>query len=100
MQEKLDDLRVRKPLTDDEGEVRELRAADFASFRPAVEVLPESLAGKLGIQSRDPNARPIRVRISLRLSRDVIERFRAAGDDWEARLDAALREWLDTHPRI
>jgi uncharacterized protein (DUF4415 family) len=30
----------------------------------------------------------------------VIERFRAAGDDWEARLDAALREWLDTHPRI
>jgi hypothetical protein len=38
-----------KPLTDDEGEVRELLAHDIRRFRPATEVLPPTLAAKLGI---------------------------------------------------
>jgi uncharacterized protein (DUF4415 family) len=36
-------------------------------------------------------------RITLRLSREVLEPFRASGDDWQTRVDAALKDWLKTH---
>ena len=34
----------RPPLTNEDGEVRELTAEDFALFRPATEVMPEFVA--------------------------------------------------------
>ena len=36
-------------------------------------------------------------RITIRLSRDVVEQFRATGDGWQTRVDAALKDWLKTH---
>ncbi|NNM52695.1 MAG: BrnA antitoxin family protein [Pseudomonadales bacterium] len=36
-------------------------------------------------------------RITIRLSQDVVERFRASGDGWQTRMDAALKDWLKTH---
>ncbi len=36
-------------------------------------------------------------RIPLRLSREVLEPFWASGDDWQTRVDAALKDWLKTH---
>ena len=86
-----------KPLTDAEGEVRELLLEDMKRFRPAADVLPPSLAAKLGIKQVPGEKMPAKERITIRLSRDVIQRFRAGGPGWQARLDAALREWLDTH---
>lgn len=35
--------------------------------------------------------------VSLRLDPDVVERFRATGPGWQSRINAALREYLDTH---
>ena len=37
-------------------------------------------------------------RITIRLSRDVVEAFRATGQGWQTRMDKALKEWLETHP--
>lgn len=37
-------------------------------------------------------------RVVVPLARDVIERFRASGEGWQMRIDAALREWLKDHP--
>jgi uncharacterized protein (DUF4415 family) len=37
-------------------------------------------------------------RVAIRLSREVVERFRATGPGWQTRVDAALWEWLTTHP--
>jgi len=37
-------------------------------------------------------------RISIRLSREVLERFRAHGKGWQTRIDAALKDWLNSHP--
>ena len=85
----------RKPLIDTDGEVRELSAADMAKFRPAAEVLPSSLKKKLGV--RGPQKTPTKERITIRLSRDVVEQFRATGDGWQTRMDAALKDWLKTH---
>jgi len=36
-------------------------------------------------------------RITIRLSRDVVETFRASGDGWQTRVDSALKDWLKTH---
>ena len=82
----------RKPLIDADGEVRELTAEDMAKFRPTTEVLPLSLRKKLGM--RGPQKAPIKERITIRLSREVVEQFRASGEGWQTRVDAALREWL------
>lgn len=47
---------------------------------------------------RKPRGRPMKpdakVHQGLRLSPDVLEAFRATGPKWQARIDAALREWL------
>jgi hypothetical protein len=40
-------MRNRKPLTDKDGEVRELTLEEFKRFRPIAEVLPPSLLAKL-----------------------------------------------------
>lgn len=85
----------RKPLIDTDGEVRELTAEDMAKFRPAAEVLPSSLKKKLGV--RGPQKRPTKERITIRLSREVVEQFRETGDGWQTRVDSALREWLKNH---
>jgi uncharacterized protein (DUF4415 family) len=86
-----------KPLTDEEGEVRELLLEDMKRFRPAAEVLSPSLVAKLGIKQRPGKRVPASESVTIRLSHDVLQRFRAGGPGWQARLDAALREWLDTH---
>ncbi len=37
--------------------------------------------------------------VTMALSSDVLERFTATGEGWEARVDAALRQWLEEHPK-
>ena len=85
----------RKPLIDTDGEVRELTAEDMAKFRPAADVLPSSLRKKLGV--RGPQRTPTKERITIRLSREVVEQFRESGEGWQTRVDSALREWLKNH---
>lgn len=85
----------RKPLIDADGEVRELTAEDMAKFKPSAEVLPASLKKKLGV--RGPQRTPTKERITIRLSRDVVEQFRERGEGWQTRVDSALREWLKNH---
>ncbi len=84
-----------KPLIDSAGEVRELTAEDLKKFRPARDVLPDSLQRKLGV--RGPQRAPTKERITIRLSQDVVQRFRATGEGWQTRVDAALRDWLKSH---
>jgi uncharacterized protein (DUF4415 family) len=84
-----------KPLIDSTGEVRELTTEDLKSFRPARNALPESLQRKLGV--RGPQRAPTKERITIRLSQDVVQGFRATGQGWQTRVDAALRDWLKSH---
>jgi uncharacterized protein (DUF4415 family) len=44
-----------------------------------------------------PVAAVTKERITIRLSRDVVQRFRASGNGWQTRVDSALKEWLKTH---
>jgi uncharacterized protein (DUF4415 family) len=85
----------RKTLIDADGEVRELSSEEMAKFKPAAEALPLSLQKKLGV--RGPQKTPTKERITIRLSREVIEQFRDSGEGWQGRVDAALRDWLKNH---
>ena len=86
----------RVPMTRPDGEVRELKTEDIKIFRPAA-ALPSSLQQKLGV--RGPQKAPTKERITIRLSRDVVERFRATGEGWQSRVDAALQDWLKRQKR-
>lgn len=86
----------RLPLVDEAGEVRELTTEDLENFKPACEVLPASLQKKLGI--RGPQKTPTKERVTIRLSQDVVERFRASGAGWQTRMNAVLENWLKDHP--
>ncbi|MFM1908063.1 MAG: hypothetical protein RLZZ591_1740 [Pseudomonadota bacterium] len=57
--------------------------------------LPASLQSKL--RGRGPQKAPPKVSTTIRLSPDVVQAFRAAGDGWQTRIDAALNDWLRTH---
>jgi len=84
----------RKPLIDEDGEVREITAKDVALFKPfsALPVAEQKMLLKLG--KRGPQKAPKKVPISIRLSPDVAEGLRATGNGWQGRADEALRSWL------
>jgi uncharacterized protein (DUF4415 family) len=42
--------------------------------------------------------KPKKMLLSVRYSPEVIEYFRATGEGWQARMDAALKEWIKAHP--
>jgi len=85
-----------KPLIDAAGDVRELTLVDIQQFKPIHEAgLPGSLLKKLGV--RGPQKTPTKVRVSLRLSREVVEYFRATGDGWQTRMDGELLELVHKH---
>ncbi len=83
----------RLPVIDADGEVGDLSEVDPALFKP-FSALPATLQAKL--RGR-PKAAVTKERITIRLSPDVVQTFRATGDGWQTRVDAALRDWLKTH---
>lgn len=84
-----------RPLTDTHGEVREIELADLSRFKPASRALPSSLQRKLGV--RGPQKAPTKERVTIRLSPEVVESFKATGSGWQTRVDVALQDWLKSH---
>lgn len=83
-------------------EAFELDEEWFKRARPAAEVLPADVyAGVVAMRrrpgERGPQKAPVKERISIRLSRDVAEYFRATGDGWQTRIDEALRDYVAKH---
>ncbi len=90
----------RSPLTDKNGEVRELTTEDFKHFKPAAEVLPAELVAVLPKRrpgQRGPGKRPAKEAVNIRLAPEVVEAFRAMGRGWQTRINDVLREWLKEH---
>lgn len=44
-----------------------------------------------------PPAAVTKERITIRLSPEVLQAFRASGEGWQTRVDAALKDWLKSH---
>jgi uncharacterized protein (DUF4415 family) len=72
----------------------ELTAEEIATAKPFGEVFPE-LAAKM--RRRGTQKAPTKVSTTIRLSREVVEHFRAGGAGWQSRIDSALRDWIARH---
>jgi uncharacterized protein (DUF4415 family) len=86
-----------RPLTDRDGEVRELTVEDMKRFRPAAEVLPAELMAVLPKRrpgQRGPAKRPTKESVTIRFDPDVIQRFKSKGPGWQSRLNDFLVESL------
>lgn len=83
-------------LTNKDGEVRELTGEDMRSFKSAKDVLSPSLLKKLGV--RGAQKAPKKIVTTIRLSPDVLEKFKATGDGWQTRIDTSLRQFISEHP--
>ena len=57
---------------------------------------PEKFAQATVRRGRPPSANP-KVSTTIRLSRDVIDHFKAGGRGWQTRIDDALRKWIGKH---
>jgi len=56
--------------------------------------LPARLRQKISARKRGSQKAPRKVPVSIRLSPDVVEGFRASGAGWQGRVDEILREHL------
>lgn len=60
---------------------------------------PEKFAKATVRRGRPPVAKP-KVSTTIRLSRDVIDHFKAGGRGWQTRIDEALRDWIGKHRAV
>jgi len=83
----------KEPVFDDDNP--EWTEEDFAKathFDPPIkmsEITPEILAR---VARRGPQKAPTKIPVSLRLSADVLDHFKATGPGWQSRIDDALRK--------
>lgn len=76
---------------DDVSDSPEWTEEDFAKARPAREVLPPEFFVELEkLRARGRQTMPTKIPVSIRLSRDVVDHFKAGGPGWQTRIDAAL----------
>jgi len=69
-----------------------------ARLIPVEELPPDELALILKAfpktKLRGPQKAPTKVPVSLRLSREVVDHYRATGDGWQTRIDDALKDLI------
>ena len=75
---------------------------DFAQAQPAKEFFDaKTYEGLLSLKrkpgERGPQKSAVKERITIRLSPEVVSKFRATGNGWQTRVDEALSDWLKTH---
>lgn len=90
----------RKPLIDEDGEVREITMADMKLFRPAREVDPALVAayesGQLRYRGqRGTQKAPTKEQVTLRLDKDVLDFFKTKGAGWQTRIGTMLKAFVD-----
>lgn len=93
----------RQSLTNANGEVRELTTKDFALAQPVAEALPADLAQMLfshqeqleekGVMQKQNTRKIPKQIVTIRLSADVVEKFRATGKGWQTRINEVLRQY-------
>jgi uncharacterized protein (DUF4415 family) len=74
---------------DEVGDSPEITAEEFAQMRPFAEVFPDLAAS---IKKAHAPKQPVKKLVSLRLSGEVIDKYKAGGDGWQSRIDADLRK--------
>ena len=69
----------------------EITAEEFKLARPFADVFPELMESIRRARGRPASETPRKV-VSLRLDQDVLDKYRATGKGWQARMNADLRK--------
>jgi uncharacterized protein (DUF4415 family) len=83
-------MAAEKPVVFDDDNP-EWTEADFDRARPAGDVLSAAVVATFA----RPRGRPMgsdKERVTLRIDKDVVARFRATGPGWQTRMNEALRD--------
>jgi uncharacterized protein (DUF4415 family) len=70
------------PLTDEQ----------LRRMRPAYKVRPELVARQLRRERGRPKSAVTKQQVTLRIDRDVLDKFRSTGDGWQRRINDVLRK--------
>ena len=70
----------------------EWTARDFARAKRLRDFPELALLSKRRPGERGPQKAPTKQQVTLRLDRDVVERFRSTGPGWQCRINEALRK--------
>jgi uncharacterized protein (DUF4415 family) len=84
----------RKPLTNKEGDVRELTWEDVKEMRPMREVDPEFLERFAIEKAKRSRGRPqgkTKSAVTISLDSDLIQHLRSSGTGWQSRVNSLLR---------
>ena len=86
----------RPPLTDEEGEVRELTLEDFRAGRPIAEIDPGLADAMKTMRNKGgrPRVENPRAHIAFRWAPDLVASIKATGKGYNARVEKVLREAL------
>ena len=66
--------------------------ADFDRSRRVWDIPELAYLSKRRAGERGPQKLPTKQQVTLRLDRDVLERFRSTGSGWQGRINEALRK--------
>jgi uncharacterized protein (DUF4415 family) len=69
-----------------------LTDAQLRRMRPAYQVRPELVAAQLRRGPGRPKMEQPKQQVTLRIDRDVLDKFRATGEGWQSRINQALRK--------
>ena len=69
-----------------------LTDAQLRRMRPAYRVRPELVAAQLRRGPGRPKLEQPKQQVTLRIDRDVLDKFRATGEGWQSRINLALRK--------
>lgn len=71
--------------------------ADEVANAQSFSDLDVSLRKKLASRTRGPQKAPTKTQVSVRLSTEVLNYFKASGNGWQTRMDEALKEYVREH---
>ena len=78
-----------KPLIDEDGEVREITAADMKKFRPARNA-DQAFVAKWKRSRGRPEGRT-KQPVTISLDKDILAALRASGSGWQTRVNDLLK---------
>lgn len=85
----------------DPDDAPSLTEADLkrGTWRIGDRVVPAATAREAIARRGRPPGSGTKESTTIRFDKDILDAFKAGGPGWQSRINAALREWLVTHPR-
>jgi uncharacterized protein (DUF4415 family) len=80
------------PASKPDDDTPEWTGADFAKAKRVWDIPELAHLSNRKRGERGPQKTPTKQQVTLRLDRDIVERFRATGEGWQSRINDALRK--------